>query len=78
MPRPVFSVQSVAEFDEDILPGTLMEHNDPPSMVVMVTGVPEGKSFSGVCLNDGHYASNDWAFDEFHIFRGQLTLSQGV
>lgn len=85
MARPILTVSATPVFDTVIEPGTIMEHNDPPQMLVMVTEVdPQGVDFNGLSLSDGVYYGtnpmNEWGWDGsvFHIFKGSVTLSQGV
>lgn len=76
--KAVLEIRSVETHDVDIVAGTLMEHNEPPSLLVMVSDFPKGDMFSGLCLNTGVYTENDWYLAEFHIFKGEVTLSQGI
>lgn len=78
MVKAVLEIRSVESHDVEIGHGTIMEHNEPPSLLVMVSGPTDGLVFSGLCLNDGIYADKDWVLDEFHIFKGEVTLSQGI
>jgi hypothetical protein len=78
MVKPVLDIKAVEQHDIEIGPCTLMEHNEPPSLLVMVSDYPKGNMFSGLCLNTGMYTENDWFLDEFHIFKGEVTLRQGV
>lgn len=62
--------------DTRIQAGTLMAHNDPPLMVVYVTGeLTSDGSFPGICLNDNVYLDS-WAVEQFKYFHGKITLSQ--
>lgn len=76
MAKPNMFVNSVAQQDELVIVGTIMEHNDPPALLVMVTGVNSDGSFAGVQLDKGIHL-DEWEPKEFHIFRGEVTLSQG-
>ena len=78
MPTPILKVSSVEVSDQTINIGTIMEHNEPPSLLAMVTKTDlTGEAFDGVCLNDGVYIGNGgWFYKEFHIFKGEVTLSQ--
>lgn len=83
MARPILTVSTAPVFDTVVEPGTIMEHNEPPQMLVVVTKVDaQGVDFDGICLNDGHYIRSEdgsgWSGHEFHIFKGSVTLSQGV
>lgn len=85
MARPILTVSATPVFDTVIEQGTIMEHNEPPQMLVMVTQIdPQGVDFNGICLNDGiYYGTTEtgemgWQGNEFHVFKGSVTLSQGV
>lgn len=75
--KPTMFVNSIEEEDPTIAVGTIMEHNDPPSLLVMVTDIDgQPGSFTGIQLDNGFYM-DDWDYEKFHIFRGEVTLSQG-
>lgn len=81
MTRPVLKVDTLFSPNEEPVVGTIMEHNEPPSMLVMITELPSShpNTFAGTCLNDGmHIPDDGWELSEFHIFKGSVTLSQGV
>jgi len=79
MAKPRITVNTIAPEDNEIVPGTIMEHNDPPTMLVVVTEYFAGTEyFGGVCLDTGVYFADGWKDAEFHIFRGEVTLSQGI
>lgn len=75
--KPNMFVNTVAQSDEQIIIGTLMEHNDPPSLIVQVTDTNgQPGAFTGTQLDTGFHM-DDWDYEKFHIFRGEVTLSQG-
>ena len=59
----------------DVVPGTLMIHEDHPPYVVMATGIVMGELFPGVSLNDGGYGE-EWEIAQYRVFQGKLTLEQ--
>lgn len=70
-------VNTVAQQDQAIEIGTLMEHNDPPSLIVQVTNLTgQPGAFTGTDIGTGFHM-DDWDYEKFHIFRGEITLSQG-
>jgi hypothetical protein len=78
MAKPRVTVDTLQMEDAVVEQGTLMEHNSPPSMLVMVTGHADDDFFSGVCLEDGVYLEEGWQSSEFHLFRGSVRLTQGA
>lgn len=59
----------------DVVPGTLMIHEDLPPYVVMATGIVMGELFPGVSLSDGSYGE-EWEIAQYRVFQGKLTLEQ--
>lgn len=78
MTKPVVAVVGAVARDELMRVQTIMEYKEQPPLLVMVTDTTglEG-CFTGVDLTTGLYSDN-WNLDDFHIFRGEITLSQGV
>lgn len=75
--KPNMFVNPASDNDEQIIVGTLMEHNDPPSLIVQVTSLQgQPGAFTGTQLDNGFHM-DDWDYEKFHIFRGEITLSQG-
>lgn len=77
MTKPLVTVNSVNNTDAKMGIHTIMEYKEQPPLLVMVTDL-EGLvgCFTGVDLMTGLY-SNNWDKDDFHIFRGEITFSQG-
>lgn len=79
MPLPILTVRGSETLDNNITVGTIVEHNDPPQLLVIVTEEPDATgAFSGLCLTDWTYMDHNWESTEFHVFRGSVTLTQGV
>jgi hypothetical protein len=59
----------------DVVPGTLMIHEDLPPYIVMATSIVIGDEFAGVSLSDGVYGEQ-WVISEYSVFQGKLSLEQ--
>lgn len=55
-------------------PNVLMVHKEPPTMLVLATGIVIGDEFPGVALDTGAYGEQ-WIVDEFRVFEGKVTLT---
>lgn len=66
-------VDSVSE-DIAVLPGTLMIHKEPPSLVVIIDDLLDDGDFMGTSVESGHRMQ--WIGHEFNVFRGKLVLEQ--
>lgn len=58
----------------EVQQGTLMIHNAPPALVVIIDEVLGDGDFMGTSLEDG--TRTQWASDQFTPFKGRLALEQ--
>ncbi len=77
MTKPFISIDSRNDLTKVMEVGSLMVHNEPPAMIVLVTSL-EGEQagdFTGTVLDTGIHL-NSWIASEFTLFEGSITLTQ--
>lgn len=77
MTKPLLTIDAKDSKVRHIEKGTLMQHKEPPLMVVLVSS-PEGDQpgdFSGVDIEAGLF-STSWMSNEFDFFEGTIKLTQ--
>lgn len=77
MTRPRLHIETTSDLTREMEPGTLMIHNEPPAMIVIVTAT-DGEQvgdFTGTVLDTGVHL-NSFIKSEFTFFEGTLTLTQ--
>ena len=77
MTKPIISIDSRNDLTKVVEVGSLVVHNEPPAMIVLVTSL-EGEQagdFTGTVLDTGVHL-NSWIASEFTLFEGSITLTQ--
>jgi hypothetical protein len=77
MTKPFISIDQQKNLTKEMEIGSLMVHNEPPAMVVLVTAL-EGEQagdFTGAVLDTGVHL-NSFIGSEFTLFEGSITLTQ--
>jgi hypothetical protein len=75
--KPFISIDARNNLTKEMEVGTLMIHNEPPAMIVLVTDI-EGEQagdFTGTVVDTGVHL-NSFMKAEFGFFEGSLTLTQ--
>jgi hypothetical protein len=77
MTKPIISIDARNDLTKVMEVGSLMVHNEPPAMVVLVTSL-EGEQagdFTGTVLDTGVHLDS-FIPAEFTLFEGSITLTQ--
>ena len=77
MTKPIINIDSRNDLTKVMEVGSLMVHNEPPAMIVLVTSL-EGEQagdFTGTVLDSGVHL-NSFIPEEFTLFEGSITLTQ--
>lgn len=77
MTKPIISIDSRNDLTKVVEVGSLVVHNEPPAMIVLVTSL-EGEQagdFTGTVLDTGVHL-NSFISSEFTLFEGSITLTQ--
>ncbi len=77
MTKPFISIDARNDLTKVMEVGSLMVHNEPPAMIVLVTSL-EGEQagdFTGTVLDTGVHL-NSWIASGFTLFEGSITLTQ--
>jgi hypothetical protein len=75
--KPFISIDSRNDLTKVMEVGSLMVHNEPPAMVVLVTELTgeQAGDFTGTVLDTGVHL-NSFISSEFTLFEGSITLTQ--
>ena len=77
MTKPIISIDSRNDLTKVVEVGSLVVHNEPPAMIVLVTSL-EGEQagdFTGTVIDTGVHL-NSFISSEFTLFEGSITLTQ--